>query len=87
MDNDSGQSATVQQLFAQAVRHHADGDLPRAEVHYNKVLAIDPRHAQSVHGERVAWCGHDSGNHIIFLELRDSGELRTIIDAAIRGGS
>jgi Flp pilus assembly protein TadD/SAM-dependent methyltransferase len=40
---------SVQQTFADAVRHHQAGRLAEAEQRYRQVLAVDPRHADSLH--------------------------------------
>ena len=46
----SGLSASnVQRIFAEAVRHHQAGRLVEAERHYRQVLAVAPRHADSLH--------------------------------------
>ncbi|KAA3621919.1 MAG: hypothetical protein DWQ08_13440, partial [Proteobacteria bacterium] len=44
IDKTSSPDTTAQRLFVQAVKHHTDGNLPQAQAHCNKVLAIDPRH-------------------------------------------
>ena len=39
----------VDLLFNMAVQYHDDGDFPRAEIHYKKVLAADPDHLGANH--------------------------------------
>lgn len=41
--------SNIQQLFAEAVRRHQAGRLVEAEQQYRQVLAIAPRHADSLH--------------------------------------
>ena len=41
--------ADVRGLFGDAVRHHQSGRLAEAEHVYRQVLAVDPRHADSLH--------------------------------------
>jgi predicted O-linked N-acetylglucosamine transferase (SPINDLY family) len=40
---------TLQQAFDLAVQHHQAGRLPDAEALYRQILAVEPRHAQSLH--------------------------------------
>jgi len=49
--NDSGRepAASVEALFADALRHHQMGQYPRAERLYRDVLAVDPHHFPSLH--------------------------------------
>ncbi|MDR3440888.1 tetratricopeptide repeat protein [Telmatospirillum sp.] len=42
------QTPDVQEMFADAVSHHRAGRLPEAERLYRRILAIDPRHADSL---------------------------------------
>lgn len=40
---------SVQDMFADAIRHHRAGRLGEAERHYRQILAVAPRHADSLH--------------------------------------
>jgi predicted O-linked N-acetylglucosamine transferase (SPINDLY family) len=40
---------TVQQVFDLAFEHHEAGRLAEAEKHYRQILALQPRHAESLH--------------------------------------
>jgi protein O-GlcNAc transferase len=44
-----GQSAAIQGLFHAAVGYHREGRLEEAERLYRQILAIDDRHAESLH--------------------------------------
>lgn len=41
--------SNIQQMFDEAVRHHQAGRLVKAEQQYRQVIAIAPRHADSLH--------------------------------------
>lgn len=51
---------SVQDLFADAIRHHRAGRLAEAERHYRQILAVAPRHADSLHmlGVTALQSGH-----------------------------
>jgi predicted O-linked N-acetylglucosamine transferase (SPINDLY family) len=51
---------TIPELLADAVRHHQAGRLAEAESAYDRILGIDPRHADSLHFLGVVACqrGH-----------------------------
>ena len=48
-DKRSSQWSPVAQLFATGARHHQAGQFADADLHYRQALAIDPKHAPSLH--------------------------------------
>lgn len=40
---------TIQQAFELALQHHQSGRLPEAEAIYRQILAVEPRHADTLH--------------------------------------
>jgi tetratricopeptide (TPR) repeat protein len=62
-----GGSPGVQELFTDALRHHQAGRLNDAERLYRQVLAVDPRHADSLH--LLGVIAHQIGRHDLAVEL------------------
>ena len=58
--------AGVQDLFASAVQSHRDGRLADAEQLYRHVLALEPRHADSLH--RLGVLAHQECRHALAAE-------------------
>jgi hypothetical protein len=48
------------ELLAVAVRHHRSGALAEAERRYQEILAIDPKHAESLHSSAVLHISSDA---------------------------
>jgi Flp pilus assembly protein TadD/2-polyprenyl-3-methyl-5-hydroxy-6-metoxy-1,4-benzoquinol methylase len=61
--------SNIQRAFAEAVRHHQAGRLAEAERQYRQVLAIAPRHADSLHLLGVAT--FQAGRSDLAIELID----------------
>lgn len=61
--------SNIQRFFAEAVRHHQAGRLAEAQRHYRQVLAIAPRHADSLHLLGVAT--FQAGRSDLAIELID----------------
>ena len=59
--------ARLPAIFDEAFRHHQAGRLPEAEKLYRQILAIDPRHADSLHLLGVIAC--DVGRHDVGMGL------------------
>jgi tetratricopeptide (TPR) repeat protein len=57
----------VAQLFATAVRHHQAGQFADADLHYRQALAIDPKHAPSLHYLGVL--AHQAGRNESAVDL------------------
>ena len=57
----------VAQLFATALRHHQAGQLADADLHYRQALAIDPKHAPSLH--YVGVLAHQAGRNEAAVDL------------------
>jgi Flp pilus assembly protein TadD/SAM-dependent methyltransferase len=57
----------VAQLFATAVRHHQAGQFAEAELHYTQALAIDRKHAPSLHYLGVL--AHQTGKNAVAADL------------------
>ncbi len=53
------------------------------DIHFPAGVAADRIHAERVEGEQVTHIAHDSDSHVIALELRDSGELKAIVDREV----
>src|SRR5215207_6686900 len=47
---DQAAGSHVQNMFADAIRHHQAGRLVEAAQHYRRIIAINPRHYPEVHG-------------------------------------
>ena len=62
-------ASNIEKIFATAVRHHQAGRLVEAERHYRQVLAIAPRHADSLHLLGVAT--FQAGRSDLAIELID----------------
>src|ERR1700674_5488191 len=62
-----GASAGVQEVFADAFRHHQAGRLKEAERLYRQILAVDPRHADSLHLLGVV--AHQVGRHDLSVDM------------------
>ncbi|MFI4976866.1 MAG: tetratricopeptide repeat protein, partial [Caulobacterales bacterium] len=60
-------SPAVRSLFEEAARHHRAGRLGEAEQGYRRVLALEPRHADSLHG--LGAIAHHLGRHDAAIEL------------------
>ena len=54
-------------MLSTAIKHHRQGELPEAERLYRQILAIDPRHAPSLH--MLGTLAHQVGRHEIALQL------------------
>src|SRR6476646_5972724 len=54
-------------LFQSAMHYHRAGMLEKAEEAYSKVLAIDPKHAESLHF--LALIAHQTGRNKLALAL------------------
>ena len=65
-DLGNGPSAHLETLLAAALDHHQAGRLAEAEQHYRQVLALDPRHFDSLHLLGVV--AAQSGQHDIAIE-------------------
>jgi len=59
--------ANVQQLFAQALRHHQAGQLGEADRLYRQILQVDPNHADALHFLGVL--AHQAGRNEAAVEL------------------
>ena len=66
-DMPTGQSDGTAQQFAAALRHHQLGRLTEAERLYRQILAVDPRHAQSMH--LLGVIAHQSGRNDVAVDL------------------
>jgi tetratricopeptide (TPR) repeat protein len=55
------------------------------DIYFGGRMERDSLHAAAIEGENVRLLPQDSDNHIISLELRDSGKLKEIVDSAIAG--
>lgn len=64
----------MDELFSQALLKHQAGDLIQAQVLYNEVLNLDPRHADSLH--LVGLVHHQLGDHVEALRLIDLAILQ-----------
>lgn len=67
-------------LFATALRHHQAGRLDQAEGLYNRILAEDPRHAESLHLLGVVACQrgqHDTAIDLIRRAIALRGDVAT----------
>jgi hypothetical protein len=53
------------------------------DVYYGERMNLDSLHAEMLEGDLVSRIPVDSAQHVISLQLRDSGELQKIIDAAL----
>jgi Tfp pilus assembly protein PilF/SAM-dependent methyltransferase len=62
-----GASAGIQEMFADAFRHHQAGRLNEAEWLYRQILAADPRHAESLNMLGVV--SHQTGRRDLSVEL------------------
>jgi tetratricopeptide (TPR) repeat protein len=60
----------VQQMASSALRFHQHGQLPEAEQLYRKILAIDPRHSDSLH--LLGVLAHQVGRDDVAIELISS---------------
>jgi tetratricopeptide (TPR) repeat protein len=54
-------SAAIPRLLAEALSHHQAGRLPDAERLYRQILALDPRHPDSLH--LLGVLAHQTGHH------------------------
>jgi tetratricopeptide (TPR) repeat protein/SAM-dependent methyltransferase len=54
-------------LFGDAVQCHSEGRLAEAEQLYRHILAVDPRHADSLH--RLGVIAYQQGRHVLAAEL------------------
>lgn len=57
----------IQEMFATALRHHQSGQLAEAEKIYRRILAQDPRHADSRH--LLGVMAHQLGRHSAAVDL------------------
>jgi len=57
----------VQKVFADALRHHQAGRLNEAERLYRQILAVDPRHADSLH--LLGVIAYQAGRHDLAVDL------------------
>ena len=57
----------LQGMFNEALAHHQAGRLPEAEQLYRQILALEPRHADSLH--LLGVLAQQVGRHDIALEL------------------
>src|SRR5215813_3111596 len=60
-------SPAIQSTLADALRHHQAGRLNEAERLYRQNLALDPRHADSLH--LLGMVAYQSGRHDVAAEL------------------
>lgn len=60
-------SGSIQGLFGEAARRYRAGRLDEAERLYRRILAIDPRHADSLH--LLGVLAHQAGRHDTAIEL------------------
>lgn len=60
-------ASNIQRVFSEAVRHHQAGRLAEAERHYRQILAVVPRHADSLHLLGVA--SFQAGRSDLAIEL------------------
>lgn len=58
---------SIQEMLANAIRHHQAGHLNEAERLYRQVLAVDPRHADSLH--LLGVIAHQLGRHDLAVDL------------------
>jgi len=63
----SGAFSVVRGLFARALEHHQQGRLAEAERLYRQVLALEPRHADSLH--LLGAIAHQVGRDEVAVEL------------------
>ena len=73
--------ASVYKLFELACQHYASGNLGEAEKAYRKVLALDGRHADSLH--LLGLIAHRQGEHGAALDLIGRAAALDGGDAAI----
>ena len=62
-----GRADSIQATFAQAVQHHQAGRLGEAEWLYQQILAVEPRHADSLHLLGVV--ASQNGRHDLAVQL------------------
>jgi len=62
-----GRADSIQVTFAQAVQHHQAGRLGEAEWLYQQILAVEPRHADSLHLLGVV--ASQNGRHDLAVQL------------------
>lgn len=55
------------QALAAAIRYHKAGDLAQAEKLYAQIIAIDPRHAETLHAQAILAC--QRGQHVTAVDL------------------
>ena len=60
-------SPAVQAMVAAAFQHHQSGRLNEAEILYRRVLAVDPRHADSLH--LLGVIAHQNGHYDVAVDL------------------
>src|SRR5713101_3492104 len=70
-DLGNGPPTHLETLLAAALGHHQAGRLAEAEQHYRQVLALDPRHFDSLHLLGVV--AAQSGQHDIAIERIGGG--------------
>jgi predicted O-linked N-acetylglucosamine transferase (SPINDLY family) len=58
---------TLQQAFDLAVQHHQAGQLNEAESLYRQILAVEPRHAESLH--HLGLIAHQVGRNDLVVDL------------------
>ena len=66
-DMPTGHSDGTAEQFAAALRHHQLGRLTEAEKLYRQILAVDPRHPQSMH--LLGVIAHQSGRNDVAVDL------------------
>ena len=72
---------TIQQAFDLAVQHHESGRLADAEAIYRQILAVEPRHAEALHG--VGVIAYQVGrNDVAADSIRQAIALRPNFSAA-----
>src|SRR5207248_10437101 len=62
-----GETMTIEQALAVAVRHHQRGELPQAETIYRKILAAQPRNADAM--QLLGVLAHQIGRNDAALDL------------------